>query len=161
MKQVNGDHAINLGDTINTVYNEDTPFITLNDSILYFSSEGHSGMGGYDIFRSWRSNQTWDAPQNLGFPVNSTDDDRFFQPFNNHENGFYSIVTDYKKKEIFYLTLTTPRLERIFEIKEITASRILLLYLTRIIQFILLTKQSRILLKSDIRKGKAEITIFW
>jgi hypothetical protein len=109
--------AINLGDTINTVYNEDTPFITLNDSILYFSSEGHSGMGGYDIFRSWRSNLTWDVPQNLGFPVNSTDDDRFFQPFNNDENGFYSIVTDYKKKEIFYITLTTPRLDRIFEIK--------------------------------------------
>jgi hypothetical protein len=57
-------------------------------------------MGGYDIFRSWRSNLTWDVPQNLGFPVNSTDDDRFFQPFNNDENGFYSI-SSYKKKESF------------------------------------------------------------
>ena len=41
----------------------------------------------------------------MGFPVNSTDDDRFFQPFNNDENGFYSITTGYKKKEIFYITL--------------------------------------------------------
>ncbi len=40
----------------------------------------------------------------------------FFQPFNNDENGFYSITTDYKKKEIFYITLTNPRLNRIYEL---------------------------------------------
>ncbi len=109
--------AMNLGNAVNTVYNEDTPFITLNDSILYFSSEGHSGMGGYDIYRSLESGASWNTPQNLGFPLNSTDDDRFFQPFNNDENGYYSLVTGYKKKEIFYFTLATPRLNRIFEIK--------------------------------------------
>ena len=109
--------ATNLGETVNTIYNEDNPFITLNDSLLYFSSEGHSGMGGYDIFRTWKSGAGWKTPDNLGFPLNSTDDDKFFQPFNNDENGFYSIFTDYKKKEIFYITLTNPRLNRIFEIK--------------------------------------------
>lgn len=109
--------AINLGENVNTIYNEDTPFITANDSLLYFSSEGHTGMGGYDIFRSRRSDQSWEAPFNLGFPVNSTDDDRFFQPFNNDENGFYSIMTDYKKKEIFYITLSNPRLGRIFNLE--------------------------------------------
>ncbi len=53
-KDASGDWgpAINLGSTVNTKYNEDTPFITINDSLLYFSSEGHKGMGGYDIFRS-------------------------------------------------------------------------------------------------------------
>lgn len=109
--------AINAGDAINTVYNEDNPFITLNDSLLYFCSEGHSGMGGYDIFRAWKSGSGWKATVNLGSPLNSTDDDKFFQPFNNDENGFYSIFTDYKKKEIFYITLTNKRLNRIFEIK--------------------------------------------
>ncbi len=108
--------AINLGNTINTSFNEDTPFITLNDSLLYFSSEGHSGMGGYDIFRSSRSGEGWNDPENLGYPVNSTDDDKFFQPFNNDENGYYSLVTDYKVKEIFYITLSVPRLNRVFEL---------------------------------------------
>ena len=108
--------ATNLGETINTVFNEDTPFITLNDSLLYFSSEGHSGMGGYDIFRSHGTGKSWRSPENMGFPVNSTDDDRFFQPFNNDENGFYSITTDYKKSEIFYITLTNSRLNRIYEL---------------------------------------------
>jgi tetratricopeptide (TPR) repeat protein len=118
VKDASGDWgpAINLGNTINTSYNEDTPFITLNDSLLYFSSEGHNGMGGYDIFRSSGSGEEWKDPQNLGYPVNSTDDDRFFQPFNNDENGYYSIATDYKVKEIFYLTLTVPRLNRVFEL---------------------------------------------
>lgn len=108
--------AINLGDTINTEYNEDTPFITLNDSLLYFSSEGHNGIGGYDIFRSYKYRNGWKTPENLGFPINSTDDDKFFQPFNNDGNGFYSLATDSKIKEIFYLTLTNPRLNRIFEL---------------------------------------------
>ena len=107
--------AINLGSKINTVFNEDTPFVTLNDSLLYFSSEGHSGMGGYDIFRSKGEGSAWEDPENLGFPVNSTDDDRFFQPFNNDENGFYSMNTAYKKREIFYITLSKPELNKVFE----------------------------------------------
>ena len=116
-KDASGDwgHAINLGNTINTEYNEDTPFITVNDSLLYFSSEGHSGMGGYDICRSLNSRGVWNAPENLGFPINSTDDDRFFQPFNNDENGYYSRTTGNKMKEIYYITLTVPRLNRIYE----------------------------------------------
>lgn len=109
--------AVNLGKSVNTVYNEDTPFITLNDSLLYFSSEGHNGMGGFDIYRSKGNGTTWEAPQNLGSPVNTTDDDRFFQPYNNDLNGFYSMVTDYKEKDIFYITLTSPDLNRIFEIR--------------------------------------------
>jgi tetratricopeptide (TPR) repeat protein len=117
-KDASGDWGlpINLGSSVNTKYNEDTPFITINDSLLYFSSEGHKGMGGFDIFRSNGSGTAWKSPGNLGFPINSTDDDRFFQPFNNDENGFYSITTDYKKKEIFYITLTNSRLNRIYDV---------------------------------------------
>lgn len=117
-KDASGDWgpAINLGIIVNTNFNEETPFITINDSLLYFSSEGHKGMGGYDIFRSSGTGSKWQSPDNLGFPINSTDDDRFFQPFNNDENGFYSITTDYKKKEIFYITLSNSRLNRIYEL---------------------------------------------
>jgi len=117
-KNASGDWGvpINLGNKINTIYNEDTPFITLNDSLFYFSSEGHRGMGGYDIFRSKGSGSVWESPENMGFPINSTDDDRFFQPFNNDQNGYYSITTEYKKKDIFYITLTNPRLNRIYEL---------------------------------------------
>ena len=108
--------AVNIGNAINTPYNEDTPFITINDSLLYFSSEGHKSMGGFDIFMSHRSGNGWSAAENMGYPVNSTDDDKFFQPFNNDENGFYSMSTGYKKMEIFYLTFSKSRKNPLFEI---------------------------------------------
>ncbi len=66
-----------LSDIINTAYNEDYPFFDARTSTLYFSSEGHSSMGGYDIFKSvydWNT-KTWSKPQNLGFPINSPYDD--------------------------------------------------------------------------------------
>ncbi len=105
-KDLSGDWgpAVNLGSTINTKFNEDTPFISESGSELYFSSEGHEGMGGFDNFWSQKSGTMWETPRNLGFPVNTTDDDKFFQSFNEGKNAFYSITTGYKKKEIFYLS---------------------------------------------------------
>jgi hypothetical protein len=111
--------AVNLGDSINTPYNDDNPFITENDSALYFSSEGHTSIGGYDIFKSLKQGGKWKTPQNLGYPINSTDDDKFFQPFNNGQNAYYSISTDYKKKEIFFLSLDSSAVKQRFEINGI------------------------------------------
>jgi hypothetical protein len=109
--------AKNLGAAINTRYNEDTPFITKNDSVLYFSSEGHSSMGGYDIFKSVKlGDNTWKTPQNLGYPVNTTDDNKFFDPVNNGLNAYYSMSTDYKKREIFYLGIGVSAVEQLYEI---------------------------------------------
>jgi hypothetical protein len=109
--------AVNLGAAINTPYNEDTPFITQNDSTLYFSSEGHSSMGGFDNFKSQRIVTTWKTPTNLGYPINTTDDDKFFQPVNNGQNAYYSMMTDYKKKDIFYLGMGKTDVNQLFEIK--------------------------------------------
>ena len=108
--------AVNLGSAINTPYNEDNPFITDNDSILYFCSEGHYSTGGFDNFKSRNLGTSWKTPQNLGFPVNTTDDDKFFQPSNNGENAFYSMKTDYKKKDIFYLGFGGVDVNQIYEI---------------------------------------------
>jgi len=107
---------VNLGNTVNTAYNEDNPFITKNDSTLFFCSEGHNSMGGYDNFRCRKTRTGWETPQNLGFPVNSTDDDKFFQPSNNGRNAYYSMKTDYKKRDIFYLGLGGLDVNQIYEI---------------------------------------------
>lgn len=115
---VTGDWGIpvNMGTTINTPYNEDNPFITSNDSLLYFCSEGHNSMGGFDNYRSRLGNTGWSVPENLGFPINSTDDDKFFQPLNNGLNAFYSMKTDYKQRDIFYLGIGGPDVNSIYEI---------------------------------------------
>ncbi len=106
----------NIGKEINTPLNEDNPFITTNDSALYFCSEGHNSMGGYDNFKSRRINSEWKKAENLGFPINTTDDDKFFQPANNGMNAFYSMKTDYKKRDIFYLGLGGLDVNQIYEI---------------------------------------------
>jgi len=108
--------AVNLGTAINTPYNEDIPFITENDSVLYFCSEGHISMGGYDNFKSQRLETGWKTPENLGSPVNTTDDDKFFQPFNNGKYAFYSMITDYKKKDIFLLGIGRTNVNQVYEI---------------------------------------------
>ncbi|MBL7111033.1 MAG: OmpA family protein [Bacteroidales bacterium] len=73
--------AKNLGPTINTFYNEEAPFLTGSDQKIYFSSQGHPTIGGYDIFYSTRDkNGLWTNPENLGYPVNSTRDNLFFNP---------------------------------------------------------------------------------
>ena len=109
--------AANIGAAINTPYNEDNPFITKNDSTLYFSSEGHSSIGGFDIFKSLKVGNVLKTPQNLGYPINTTDDNKFFQPVNNGLNAYYSMSTDYKKKEIFYLGIGSAAFTQRFEIK--------------------------------------------
>jgi hypothetical protein len=67
---------VNLGPNINTIYDEDFPYITPNGKTLYFCSKGHNSMGGYDIFKSeLNPSGEWNKPQNLDFAINTPDDD--------------------------------------------------------------------------------------
>jgi len=74
-------------------------------------------MGGFDNFKSQKIGSAWKTPTNLGYPINTTDDDKFYQPVNNGKNAYYSMTTDYKKKEIFYLGLGNTDVNQSFEIK--------------------------------------------
>jgi hypothetical protein len=86
--------AMNLGAVINTVYDEETPFLANNDHTLFFSSRGHYNMGGYDIFRSDLNEKgEWGIPVNIGYPVNTTDDDLFFMPVGKGNRGYLSKFT--------------------------------------------------------------------
>ncbi len=102
--------AVNLGTEINTVYNEETPFLTNNDRTLFFSSRGHFNMGGYDIFRSdLDENGNWSAPVNIGYPLNTTDDDLFFTPVGNGNRGYHARFADdgFGKMDLFVCDLYT------------------------------------------------------
>lgn len=82
-KQENGDwgEPQNMGELINTELNEDTPFITNDGKTLYFSSQGHTNMGGYDYFAINFSDSGWGGPENLQYPLSTTDDDLFYYPY--------------------------------------------------------------------------------
>lgn len=103
----------NLGSVINTPLNEDTPFITEDDNQLYFSSQGHRNMGGYDIFKSTKdANGQWGPPENLGYPVNTTDNDLFYYPVDNGNTAYLSVFdpTGYGKEDIYQIKIITPEL---------------------------------------------------
>ena len=61
----------NLGEVINTPENDEVPFIHPDMTTLYFVSEGHVGMGSYDIFMSKKEGSSWTTPKNLGYPINT------------------------------------------------------------------------------------------
>ena len=77
-KLPNGQWAVsqNLGPNVNTKYDEDFPHLSKDGKILFFASQGHSSMGGYDIFKSaWdEEKKCWTAPQNIGYPINNSYD---------------------------------------------------------------------------------------
>jgi hypothetical protein len=81
---------MNLGSNINTEYDEDGPFIHPDGHTLYFSSKGHKSMGGYDIFKTELKNNYWSIPTNLGYPINSVDNDVYFVLAANGKRGYYS-----------------------------------------------------------------------
>ncbi len=88
-----------LGPQINTPLNEETPFISQDGKVLYYSSYGHYNMGGYDIFYSTLlDNGKWSAPLNMGYPINTTDDDLFFCPV---QNGNFAYVCRYYPESNF------------------------------------------------------------
>ena len=118
-KQLNGSWGtpVNLGPTINSRYNEETPFITENGKILYFSSYGHYNMGGYDIFYSMADEEgNWGVPINLGYPINTTDDDLFYQPVNNGDNAYFAKFLEggFGRHDIYYLDVYSENNPRVY-----------------------------------------------
>jgi tetratricopeptide (TPR) repeat protein len=109
--KVNGEWgpAKNLGPVINTRYNEDGPCLVNNGKTLFFISQGHQNMGGYDIFRSDQlSDKTWGNPQNIGYPLNTPDDNMFFMPAEDGKSGYYSIFREsdgFGNEDIYKITL--------------------------------------------------------
>lgn len=80
----------NLGPKINTQHDENGPFIHPNGS-LYFSSQGHKTMGGYDLFASTPDEQgNWTEPQNVGYPISTTEDDIFYVVSPGGYTAYYS-----------------------------------------------------------------------
>ncbi|MBI5541782.1 MAG: PD40 domain-containing protein [Bacteroidia bacterium] len=99
----------NLGSSVNTEFDEDAPFIHPDNKTLYFSSNGHNTMGGYDVFTSVKQDTTnnWTEPTNLGYPINTTSDDIGFVISANGNNAYLSSAHDnqYGKHDIYKVVL--------------------------------------------------------
>lgn len=80
----------NLGKEVNSRYNEDAPFIHPDQKTLFFTSNGHTTMGGKDIFKTVLMDGKWSNPQNLGYPINTTADDDYFTLTADGKFGYFS-----------------------------------------------------------------------
>ena len=79
-KNINGEwgRAVNLGASVNSKYDEDAPFLHPDGVTLFFSSDGQPTLGGSDIFKSELKDGKWTKPENLGYPINSSEQEGFF-----------------------------------------------------------------------------------
>ena len=85
-------NVVNLGDTINTALDDDAPFIHPDGVTLFYSSKGKNSMGGFDIFQSnlnWMDS-TFSSPINMGYPINTPDEDIYYVLSANGERGYYA-----------------------------------------------------------------------
>jgi len=83
--------ALNIGPPINTPFDEDAPFFHPDGKTLFFSSNGENSMGGFDIFfTKLEDSDTWATPTNMGYPLNSVDDDIFFVTNTEGNMGYFA-----------------------------------------------------------------------
>lgn len=112
--------AWNLGAAVNSSYDEDGVYMHPDGKTLYFSSEGHNSMGGNDIFYSEYDNGQWKTPVNMGFPINTPDDDVFFSVAADGRTAYYSSDREggYGEKDIYRLTFLGPEKQPVLNVED-------------------------------------------
>lgn len=107
--------AENLGSVINTEYDEETPYLSPDGRNLFFSSKGHFNMGGYDVFySSLNKYNQFEEAINLGYPVNTTNDNIDYFPVKDGKTGYMSLFEEgnYGNEDIYRLEIlpfTAPK----------------------------------------------------
>ena len=110
VKLPNGEWSepFNVGPPINTPFDEDSPFLHPDGKTFYFSSNGEKSMGGFDIFHTQLNDEgKWTAPVNMGYPLNTVEDDLYFTTNADGKNGFYASSNEggYGEKDIYKVYL--------------------------------------------------------
>lgn len=108
----------NIGGPVNTEFDEKGVFFHPDNKTLYFSSNGHSTMGGLDIFKTEYDAETkeWSEPVNIGYPINTPDDDVYYVVSGNERYAYFSSVREdgFGEKDIYQLTFLGDKKEPIY-----------------------------------------------
>ena len=112
---------VNIGNIINTPHDEGRVHIDETGEVMYFSSNGHNSMGGYDVFKSVKDNQgRWTKPVNLGYPINTPRDEIFFTPGETDKEGYYATVRDngFGGKDIYKIIILGEEKEMLLSVED-------------------------------------------
>jgi tetratricopeptide (TPR) repeat protein len=90
--------ATNLGAPVNTIEDDLSPFIHANGKTLFFSSEGHVGMGGLDLYFTENQQDKWIIPENLGYPLNTFEDQVALFITSDGKKAYYALERDQEDK---------------------------------------------------------------
>lgn len=103
---------VNLGNKVNTPFDEDNPVIFIDSKTLFFSSTGHNSMGGSDIFKTYLADAKvgWSVPENLGYPLNDEYDNNYFAPTATGKKAYVSAVRNdaIGSTDIYEVTFEKP-----------------------------------------------------
>lgn len=91
----NWSRPINMGKEINTLNDEIAPFLSYDNKTMYFASNGHFGLGGFDVFYVYHDEELWGKPQNIGMPYNNGEDNMFFNTDARGLSGYYASKEDF------------------------------------------------------------------
>ncbi|MBK8807439.1 MAG: hypothetical protein IPO21_12670 [Bacteroidales bacterium] len=139
----------NLGTTINTKEDEDGLFYNRSTKTLYFSSKGHSGIGGFDIFKTTLTDSlVWTTPENMGMPINSPADDIFFSTNTDETIGYLTSyrTNTYGNYDLYSFTKT----QTVASINETEHAAIMYRQETR---------KNEIIANSNIQENQSEVEI--
>lgn len=102
---------IALSGTINGRYDVESPYMHPDGKTLYFSSKGHSSMGGYDIFKSVKTGNGWSKPINLGYPINTAGDEWGFVLSASGQFGYYASDKEggFGKMDVYSIRMPLPK----------------------------------------------------
>lgn len=103
----------NLGKTINTGYDDISPFIHASNRVLFFSSNGRPGFGGYDVYRTEKTETGWSEPANLGYPINNFQDQFSMFVTPDGARGYYAHEEEGQQNTSFIYQFEIPEALRI------------------------------------------------
>ena len=75
-------------------------YVTPDEKYLFFSSTGHTGMGGYDVYVCQNQNGAWSAPVNLGYPINTVSDETHFVYYPEMKKAIYATFSSTENKGV-------------------------------------------------------------
>jgi len=109
----------NIGKKINTKYDEQCPYMHIDGHSLYFSSNGHTTIGGLDIFVSTKDDKKWTEPKNLGYPINSLRDDVFFVPTADGKRAYFASARKGGQGglDLYMMNINNVRARKLFVIR--------------------------------------------
>ena len=110
--------AQNLGPTVNTAYDEDFPNIAADNKTLYFSSKGHTSMGGYDIFKAtWNATKrNWGDVKNIGYPLNTPEDNMNYRASETGRTGYISALREKGKGSLDIYAVTFNEVDPLYTV---------------------------------------------